>query len=144
VIREPIYRALFARVSMAAAFATASRRLRHWSDVPAAEQPALFQVQKSETARTKRGLPTEWTLAVDFYLYVQAPDETTSPSLLLNPLLDAVQKALAPAGSDVALNVQTLGGLVSHCWIAGRVETDEGVLGGQAVAIVPVEMLVAG
>jgi hypothetical protein len=37
-----------------------------------------------------------------------------------------------------------LGGLVQHCWIAGRITTDEGVLGGQSVAIVPVEILVSG
>ena len=40
--------------------------------------------------------------------------------------------------------MQTLGGLAAHAWTAGKIETDEGVLGGQAVAIVPVEILVAG
>ncbi|HXP74621.1 MAG TPA: hypothetical protein VN823_10790 [Stellaceae bacterium] len=57
----------------------------------------------------------------------------------MNPLLDAIETALAP---DLVTNVQSLGGLVAHCWIAGKVETDEGVLGGQAVAIVPIEILV--
>jgi hypothetical protein len=33
---------------------------------------------------------------------------------------------------------------VKHCWISGAIETDEGVLGGQAVAIVPIEILVTG
>ena len=61
--------------------------------------------------------------------------------MVLNPLLDAVEAALAP---DPVGHVQTLGGLVSHCWIAGRIQTDEGVPGGQAVAIVPVEILVSG
>lgn len=141
--REAIYGALYALVAGAASFATTSRRLRHWTDVPAAEQPALFQVQKSESARTRRGQPTEWTLAVDLYLYCQAPDDTTAPSTVLNPLIDAVAAALAPKGLDLATNVQTLGGLVSHCWIAGKIETDEGALGGQAVAIVPLELLLA-
>jgi hypothetical protein len=141
--REAIYAALFALVGNAAAFATASRRLRHWTDVPAIEQPALFQVQKSETAKTRRGLPTEWTLAADLYLYCQAPDETTAPATILNPLIDAVVAALAPGGGDLAQNAQTLGSLVSHCWIAGKIETDEGALGGQAVAIIPIELVVA-
>lgn len=142
MIREPIYAALFARIESAAPFATASRRLRHWSDVQAAEQPALFLTQKSETATGQRGLPTKWLLAADIYLYCQAPDEVTAPALVLNPLIDAIEKALAPTGGDAVLgNAQTLGGLVSDCRIAGKIETDEGALGGQAVAIIPVELL---
>jgi hypothetical protein len=141
MIREPIYAALFALAAGATSFVTVSRRLRHWSDVGAAEQPALFMIQKSETAEERRPLPAKWRASVDLYLYVQAPDELTSPATVLNPLLDAVETALAP---DPVGHVQTLGGLVSHCWIAGRVQTDEGVLGGQAVAIVPIEILVSG
>ena len=78
---------------------------------------------------------------VDFYVYGQAPDELTAPATVLNPLLDAIEAALAPPASS---NVQTLGGLVCHAWIAGKIETDEGALGGQAVAIVPIEILVSG
>lgn len=136
--REPIYSALFALLSAAASFATASRRLRHWSDVGPAEQPALFVVQKSETAERKAGLPPKWRASADVYVYAHAPDDDTAPSTVLNPLLDAIETALAPQGA-----VQTLGGLAAHAWIAGKIETDEGVLGGQAVAIVPVEILVA-
>jgi hypothetical protein len=143
--REPIYAALFTRLSAAASFNTASRRLRHWSDVTSAEQPALFQAQKSEAAQRLRGQPPKWTIDVDVYVYAQAPDDQTSPAAVLNPLLDAIEAALAPAGADaVTSGAQTLGGLVSHCWIAGKITTDEGVLGGQAVAIVPIEIVVAG
>ena len=137
--REAIYSALFAKMSAAAGFATASRRLRHWSDVGAVEQPALFQVQRSETARRDAGLPSKWTLAVDLFLYAHAADDATAAATVMNPLLDAIEAALAP---DPVTNVQGLGGLAAHCWIAGKVETDEGVLGGQAVAIVPIEILV--
>ena len=137
--RELIYQTLFAKVAAATGFVTASRRLRHWSDVAAAEQPALFQVQKTESVRRDPGLPPRWLLAADLFVYAQAPDDATSPATVINPLLDAIETALAPGAVD---NLQTLGGLVAHCWIAGRVETDEGVLGGQAVAIVPIEILV--
>ena len=139
--REPIYAALFALVQSAASFVTTSRRLRHWSDVAAAEQPALFQIQKSEAAEERRPLPVKWRASVDLYLYAHAPDELTPPATVINPLLDAIEAALAP---DPVSHVQTLGGLVQHCWIAGRIQTDEGVLGGQSVAIVPVEILVSG
>ena len=137
--REAIYSALFAKITGAAGFGTASRRLRHWSDVGPAEQPALFQVQKSEMAKRDAGLPPKWTLALDLFVYAQAPDDLSAATTVMNPLLDAIEAALAP---DPVTNVQSLGGLVAHCWIAGKVETDEGVLGGQAVAIVPIEILV--
>lgn len=140
--REPIYAALFALLADAGPFVTASRRLRHWSDVGPAEQPALFLVQKSETAEPVRGLPTKWKALADVYLYVHAPDNETPPASLLNPLLDAIEAALSPGAAPLA--VQTLGGLAQHAWIAGKIETDEGVLGGQSVAIVPIEVLVAG
>src|SRR6185437_16956086 len=58
--REPIYAALFALVAGAASFVTISRRLRHWSDVGAAEQPALFMIQKSENAEERAPLPVKW------------------------------------------------------------------------------------
>jgi len=40
--RERIYAALWALAAEAENFTTASRRLRFWSDVSPAEQPALF------------------------------------------------------------------------------------------------------
>lgn len=140
--REPIYEALFALLAGAAGFTTASRRLRHWSDVAAAEQPALFLAQKSETAELRGNLPTQWICDIDAYVYCHAPDETSAATTALNPLLDAIETALTPAGADRALNRQTLGGLVYRAAIAGKIETDEGTLGGQAVAIVPIRIIV--
>ena len=141
MIREPIYAALFALISAASGIVTASRRLRHWTSVEAAEQPALFLVQKKEAAHQAEGAPTTWRAELDVYVYCQAPDDTTSPAIVLNPLLDAIEAALTPQGADSLIGVQTLGGLVKHCWISGAIETDEGALGGQAVAIVPIEIL---
>lgn len=140
--REAIYSALFSTVSSAAGFATASRRLRHWSDVGPAEQPALFMVQKHETAQHQRGQPPKWTLAVDLFVYAQAAADTLPAGPVINPLIDAIEAALAPVGSDVAIATATLGGLTYRTWISGRIETDEGVLGGQAVAIIPLEIVV--
>jgi hypothetical protein len=139
--REPIYAALFARVAGAAGFVTAARRLRHWSDVAPAEQPALFLAQKTETAAVKAlGAPTVWTLTVDLYLYAHAGDPYRAPAMVLNPLLDAVEAALAPP-AHTGLQDLGLPAMVQHAYIAGKVETDEGTLGDQAVAIIPVEIL---
>ncbi len=137
--REAIYSALFAKVSTSSAFVTASRRLRHWSDVGSAEQPAIFMVQKSETTQRIKGLPPKWTFSVELFVYVHAPDDLSPPASSLNPLIDAIEAALAPV---VPTDSQTLGGLVDHVWIAGKIETDEGALGGQAVAIIPLSIIV--
>jgi hypothetical protein len=144
ISREPIYAALFGLLETAADFTAVDRRLRHWSDVAPAEQPALFMAQKSELAKINTlGAPTVWTLSVDVYIYVHSSDPYLAPATVLNPLLDAVEAALAPS---VTTGLQDLGlpATVQHAYIAGKVETDEGVLGDQAVAIVPIEILCVG
>ena len=141
ISRELIYAALFGLLETAADFAVVDRRLRHWSDVSPPEQPALFMAQKTELASVKTlGAPTVWTLAVDLYLYVHSSDPYLAPATVLNPLLDAVEAALAPSATT---GLQDLGlpATVQHAYISGKIETDEGVLGDQAVAIVPVEIL---
>ena len=141
IAREPIYAALFDLAAGAAGFVTAERRLRHWSDVAPAEQPALFMTQKSEVASVKTlGAPTVWTLLVELYLYAHSSDPYLSPATVLNPLVDAVEAALAPAATT---GLQDLGlpSMVQHAMIAGKIEAEEGVLGDQAIAIIPVEIL---
>ena len=141
IIREAIYGALWSLAAGAASFASANRRLRHWADLAPAEQPALFMSEKGERAVTRAlGTPIIWTLYADFYIYVHSSDPYLAPAMLLNPLLDALAAALAPSP---ATGIQNLGlpTMVQHAYIAGKVETDEGVLGDQAIAIVPVEIL---
>lgn len=138
--RETIQAALFQRLAAIPGFVTSSRRLKHWTDVAPAEQPALFQVQKGENWTERRGLPPVRRLSVELFVYVATgADPTVAPSQVMNPLIDAIEAALTP---DPGQLTQSLGGLVEHAWIAGRIETDEGLLGDQAVAIVPVEILV--
>jgi hypothetical protein len=141
IIRESIYAALWELGSRAAGFASANRRLRHWTDVTPAEQPALFMAEKGGHAVDKGlGAPIIWTLYADFYIYVHSSDPYLAPAAILNPLIDALDMALAPLPTN---GIQNLGlpAMVSHAYIAGKIETDEGVLGDQAVAIVPVEIL---
>lgn len=140
---EPAYAALFALLEASADFATASRRLRHWSDVSPPDQPALFSVQGNPTVATQPGLDPVWTLRADLYVYANTQGaDGVAPGQLMNPLLQAITEALAP--DNVMTNKCTLGGLVEHCWIEGQIETDEGALGDQGVLIIPVAMLVTG
>jgi hypothetical protein len=137
--REAIFAALFALLSSSGAYTTASRRLQHWNDVSKSAQPALYMAQGAQVARTVRGYPTVWTLSVDVYIYVRT-DGGLNPGPIINPLLDAIEAALAP---NAAENTQTLGGLCEWCRIEGAIETDEGTLGDQAVAIIPISILVS-
>jgi hypothetical protein len=145
--RERIAVALFATVSGAARFVTTNRRLRHWSDVLPPEQPALFMSEKGGEATTEGrtfNMPVIHTLHFDFYIYAHSSDPYRSPAMILNPLIDAVELALsptfAPDGSITGFNTLGLDGMVMWARVHGKVATDEGVLGDQTFAIVPVEV----
>lgn len=114
---------------------TVSRRLKHWNDVPPVDQPAIFIAQRGEMAETTTRQPTKWRIDVTLYVYARTTDKTLSPSTIINPILDAISDAFLDPRT-----VQTLGGLVHYARISGRIETDEGSLGDQAVAIVPIEI----
>ena len=136
--RETIYAALFSRLQAAGGFQTITRHLQHFADIERSVLPALFQIQKKETAEQSRGLPTKWKLDLDLYIYVQTTDSSASGAVALNPLLDSVEAALA---FDPITGTQTLGGTVSHCWINGAIDIYEGVQDTLTVAIIPIEIL---
>lgn len=137
--REAIYAALAAKLASAPGVVTFSRKLKHWNDVSPIEQPALFQAQKSETAARTTGLGPVWSLEVVLYLYVNTAGDT-SPTVTLNAVLDAILAALAPLPVQ---EKQTLGGLAHDCRLEGAIETDEGTLGDQAVAIMHIRIITA-
>ena len=141
--REAIASALFALLSTTTGAATASRRLKHWSEVNSVEMPALFLTQGTETfdeTFTKVGSMPRKTMNFTAYLYAHSGGLGTSvPSTILNGMIDAIENALRP--NLATGQKQTLGNLVVHCYIAGTVQTDEGVLGDTGVAVVPIEVL---
>ncbi len=118
---------------------TASRRGRLAQNVAPEDQPALFQEQVGEVVQYQgEGLPATYRLNVDLVLYVRVDDPEEPTSGALNPLIDAVAAALEPEPFE---ETQTLGGLVYHCRISGKLDLIEGVLDGQARAFIPVEIL---
>jgi len=138
--REAIYAALFSLLGNCAPFAVTGRRLQAWEDTQ--EQPALFQMQSGEqAAEGAAGMPLRWKLSVRIWIYAKTDGSPSAvPSSALNPLIDAVDSVLG--GSSLAIGrKQTLGGLVLNAWIDGEVRIFEGVLGQQAVAIIPVSIL---
>lgn len=137
--REPIYAALFAAASQAPGLVTKSRKLLHWADVGPSQRPAMFQAQVSETAVRVTRMPTRCLLMVRLYVYVSTQG-AASPGTVLNPIIDAIANAL---NDPFPGQPQTLGGLVEYARIEGVIETSEGTLGNDEVAIIPVMMLTA-
>lgn len=140
--REPIYAALFAKLfalQTNGTVVTCSRRLRHWADCDGAMQPAIYMTQGDQVGDHQiKGSPYKWDLSVSIYVYVRV-GENESPSPAINPILDAIENALVPKllGTN-----QTLGGLCDTCYIDGTIQTFEGTLGEQEVAIIPIKILV--
>lgn len=139
--REAIYGGLFTQLSAIPGFVTKSRLLKHWTDVPSDLQPAIYMAQGKESANTKPRLPTEWLLNVTLYIYVRT-DGITAPATVLNPLIDAVVGVVQQR--HVITGNNNLGGIAGVEWarVEGAIDTDEGTLGNQAVAIIPVQILV--
>ena len=101
----------------------------------------MFLREKSEDyARSSQAVPEIVTLNIDIYIYIDsAKDSSIVPATKLNNLIDALCLALKP---DALTGLQTLGGLVSHCWIEGKIIKDAGDLDGDGVAIIPVRIMV--
>ena len=155
--REQIFGALFAMVSngeglsgkitgdAGEALLYTSRRVRLWDDLPA--QPALCQAEHDETYAQATRLPFKRTFSASWIIYHKAgaSPSPTIPTTTSNNLLDAIEAlfATAPAGTPGwEDNRITLGGLVHHCFINGKVFKDPGDIDGQALIIVPITILV--
>lgn len=137
--REAIFTALFDLVKDLPGFNLTSRRGRLAKDVPAEQQPALFQEEgPGETIQNQgQGLPAKYLLSVDLGFYARIPEDA-APGPVLNPLIDSLCGALAPGPDE---DDQTLGGLVEFCRINGKIMKNEGLMDGQASVLLPLEIL---
>lgn len=152
--REDIFSALFSLVSTGEGgpgtvawgagqgLAYTSRRVRLWDDLPT--QPALCQAEHDETFAQATRLPFRRTLSASWLIFHQAgADPAAVPTQSSNALMDAIEVLFAPAPADPGFPDQrlTLGGLVHHCFINGKVFKEPGDLDGQALIIVPITIL---
>ena len=90
---EQIISALFARVSAAANFKTAERRLKLWTDVPIGAKPALYLYQReTEYVRASEAVPAKVTLHADdvagVISAVKAAHPYEHPAIDLYPLAE--------------------------------------------------------
>ncbi len=118
------------------------RRLKLWTDVAMAKRPACFLFEGgfesyswSESAMAKR------VLEVKVFVYLNAKDPNVVGASALNDVMDAFDAAFALSGNDLISGRKTLGGLVYHCRIDGKLMKDPGDLDGDALLIVPVKLI---
>jgi hypothetical protein len=110
-----------------------------WSKQSPVSAPTMFIIHVGEraTQASTIGL-TKWI--VDFYLEIFAPTDESSSAIadtLVNAILDAIDATLqsVPPGER-----QTLGGIVTNCWIEGDIIIGTAQLTNQLMMLVPVRV----
>lgn len=127
-------------------FITVSRRVKIFSDVPTAQQPACFQAEWATTELQVSNMPYKTTLEVNWIIF-QCVNKGSTKALGAvenNLILGGVRRVLAPTRSDPGYQDKrnTLNGLVWHCHINGRIFKDPGDIDGQGMMVVPIKLLV--
>jgi hypothetical protein len=118
------------------------RRLKLWSDVPAANRPACFLFEGSqETYSWSESALPKRIIEVRLFVYLDAKDPSVVGATLVNNVMDAFDNAFVISGGDVILGRNTLGGTVYNCRIDGKILKDPGDLDGDALLIVPIKLV---
>ena len=126
-------------------FETYSRRVKLYSDVPAQQQPACFQAEHATTEGQVSGMPYKTVLEASWLIYQCVGRDARALGVVENNvILTGVRSALAPTPLDpgFADRRNTLGGLVYHCFISGRIFKDPGDIDKQGMMVVPIKLLV--
>lgn len=144
--REPIYSALWSLIAddprVKGRFVTASRFLIPFEEMPSAQMPALFLIERGEAwIRPGKGISPKRTLRAQIWVYSwESQPLNVPPSILLNDFMDVIDDVLTVV--DNPTNTQTLGGLVEHVYIEGEVAIAEGILQNVSILSVPITMLI--
>lgn len=147
VTRQQVTDALFALLEdNIDGIETYSQRFTMPQAVGPQDLPRLMLMWRPEDIQNP-GLATPAKRDWEFWIVVvfQNPDKTVAGDTIINPILDAIELALAPSGQGFgAFGSQTLGGLVYSCKIEGPIhresgDTDSNGLGG---AVVPVHVMI--
>jgi len=125
-------------------FKTITRRIKLFSDVPTAAQPWCGQAEHAVTEGQVSNMPYKTTMEANWIIYqATGKDKKVMGAIENNLILKGVRTALAPKPNDVGFPKRnTLGGLVHHCYIGGRVFKDPGDIDDQGMMVVPIKLLV--
>jgi hypothetical protein len=141
--RENALSALLAVITEAYPWRTPpSRRLRLWSDVAPMERPACFLFEGGfETYEQGAASQPKRMLEAKLFVYVDARDPASIGAASINSIMDALDLALIPSGSDQSLGRVTLDGAAYRCMIMGRPLKDPGELDGDGLLVVPIQII---
>lgn len=126
-------------------FITISRRVKLFNEVSADQQPACFQAEWASEEAQITGMPYKTTLMANWIVYQCVGREANGLGAVENNLiLGGVREALAPRPDDPGFHDKrnTLGGLVHHCFISGRIFKDPGDIDDQGMLVIPIKLLV--
>ena len=138
--RERAISALFALLQKLPGLTTPSRRLTNPEGMDPTLSPALFLVcHQDTTQRASSEHPPLRILQMRVLLYNDVgTDQNAIPETPVNNLIDAIETLLLP---NPLTGLQTLGGLVYHCFIEGDVVRSSGDITGKSMAVVPVKIV---
>lgn len=127
-------------------FRTFYKSAKSWAQVPPENCPSANLDPITEQWLVRQGLPPKLTMTALLRVYVvtnQDGDDVLNvdANAILNPIIDAVANAIII--DDPASECATLGGLVSHCAIQGKLERFSGTLANEAVAVIPIVIVVS-
>ena len=142
--RQQVADALWNLASQTAGISSSSQRFILWDDV-SSNLPFMTMLRVpqggDERVRQDEGLPI-LKIRYHILIYTLAPQANdVFPDANMNALLDALDQAVKPVGTDlITKNAQTLGGLVDYCYPLGAAFIDPGEIDQKGVAAVPFEM----
>lgn len=141
---EPVVAALWDHLKKnVSGISYASRRIRMWSDCP--NQPAMFLRHIGEDIDWQDARLARTTLHLEIWLYSKAGrNPELAPDVELDALVKAVLDAFTP--DNPMTRTFTLGGLLGLSgWarVEGKIDHYPGDLAEQAIAVVPVTILLA-
>lgn len=144
--REEVWLAVFALLKTIGPimFNTYDRRILPAPEYAPKIQPALLLCELGDDVQRQQALAKQiWHGIIVGYARKPDNNKALAGITIINPMIDAVMNILNP---DISLGSlqQTLGGLVSECWVEGEIikntgDTDED---GQAKFSIPIRILV--
>jgi len=139
--RNQIVAKLIDMVTGASQWAEVGKKLKLWEEVAA--RPALYYFQKGPDGFTRQSETfVKRAMTVHLVIYTDSSNPDVPGSIEQNNILDAIEAALKPIGADIVTGRQTLGGLVSHCYISSVDLRDPGDLDGTGILIIAVQVLI--
>jgi hypothetical protein len=125
-----------------------ARRLKLWTEVPAASRPTFFAAQNAPETYGYSGdhsMMRKRSIEVRLFIYTtcgQPGGTATIGAIEQDAIMEALDAALTPQGSDLSGGRATLGGVVYSARIEGNVEREPGDLDGDGILVVPIKIII--